>query len=114
MALAIAALLLAAGVPRPAAAWWRGGFYVPFPPVVVAPPVVPYAYPYGYPYAPPPGYYPPPAMAYVERGQSQPVAAPAPLACHAPGTICAIEQPMAPGQRCYCTTQAGRSYGQVE
>ena len=43
--------------PKPALAWWRGGFGVAIGvPVVVPPPVV---------YAPPPVYYAPPVVAYA-------------------------------------------------
>ncbi len=49
--LAVSGLALAgiAAAPHDAKAWWRGGYGVVFPPVVVAPPV----------YAPPPVYVPP-------------------------------------------------------
>jgi hypothetical protein len=53
LGLAVAGIMVA---PHDAQAWWRGGYGVYVPPVVVGPPVV---------YAPPPVYYAPPPVYYA-------------------------------------------------
>ena len=50
--------------PRPALAWWRGGFGVTIGLPVVPPPVF---------YAPPPVYYAPPVVAYAPPPPRRPV-----------------------------------------
>ena len=120
------AVLLAVGaaatlVPAPAAlAWWRGGvffgfppilpyFYAP-PPVVYAPPPIVYAPPPGYG-APPPGYYgaPPPPPA----GSGAPPRRSAGPACHAGAYVCPLETPAPAGSPCSCPTNTGRAAGRV-
>jgi hypothetical protein len=117
------ARLLAAGLafavlvlPAAAHAWWRGGvffgfppivpyYYVP-PPVVYAPPAVVYPPPA---YPPPPAYYPPPAAA--QQPQEGASAAPA---CRAGAYVCPLEKPAPIGSPCSCPTNSGgRAAGRV-
>ncbi|MDA8253357.1 MAG: hypothetical protein M0Z28_29880 [Rhodospirillales bacterium] len=116
-AVAVAALAL----PSPARAWWRGGVFFGFPPVLpfyYAPPPVVYAPPAYYPpppayypppqgYAPPPqGYAPPPQGNASQEGQAGPV-------CRAGAYICPLEAPAGVGAPCSCPTNTGRAAGRV-
>jgi len=117
---ALTAALLAAvataalAMPSPARAWWRGGVFFAFPPVLpfyYAPPPVVYGPPavYG---APPPGYPPPsyyPQQGYPQQGYPQ-QAGPA---CHAGAYVCPLEAPAAIGAPCTCPTNTGRVAGQA-
>jgi hypothetical protein len=112
VAAAFSAAALPLAVPSTAHAWWRGGFFIGVPPVVIGPPVVypppVYAAPpvYASPpvYAAPPAYAPPPAYAeqppgdgYVSRGQ----------ACYAARYVCPLDRPVRPGGSCSCPTNTG-------
>jgi hypothetical protein len=96
--LAAGLALAAVAAPSAAHAWWRGGIYFGFPPVVVAP------YPYYYP-APyyPPVYYPPPPESAQPAGQ----------ACYAGPYVCPLEGPVAAGAPCSCPTNNGRAAGRA-
>jgi hypothetical protein len=98
--LAIAAALM----PGAAQAYWRGGVYFAFPPVVVGPPAYYYPPPPVY-VAPPPVYAPPPAYMSGPPPQAQ--------ACYAGPWVCPLDQPMASGNSCYCTANGGRTWGQA-
>ena len=132
-ALGAAALTLA--MPTPARAWWHGGFFigVPFPPVVIAPPVyapppVVYAPPtyydnntpapqtYGYTPAPPdyaynPGTYNP--GAYNPGAYNPGAYAPAPAGgtCYAAGYSCPLQYAAPSGSSCSCPGNTGRVWG---
>jgi hypothetical protein len=103
MARAAFALLLvgaALAAPSPAHAWWRGGFFIGFPPVYVGPPP---AY-----YYPPPYYYAPPPPVVYEQ--------PAPAAgqsCYAGAYVCPLNAPSPVGGPCSCPTNTGRTGGKV-
>ena len=99
-------VLVAAGVaaaalaPAPAAAWWRGGVFFGFPPVVVAPPVYvgpPVAYA---PYAP---YTPYPQVYASAPGQL----------CVARVYQCPMLRAEPPGSPCSCPTNGGGRAGGV-
>ena len=74
--LAGSAFAATALAPSPARAWWRGGFFIGLPPVVVAPGPVAYP-PYYYPpayypaYYPPAAYYPPGPRSFPGPGECQ-------------------------------------------
>ena len=124
----LAALAVVAGAaltPAPAKAWFRGGVFFGFPPVVIGPPVV--AYPPAYYYPPPyyaPGYYGPPAYAPPPPvSYAPPPAAPAPQMSQADaplGTTCyaGVYVCRAPAQAhvdsgCSCPGIGAPSYGVV-
>ncbi len=115
------ALLVLAGAslfPAGAQAWWRGGVYFGFPPVVVAPPVP-------YHYAPPPVYYTPPPVYAAPPAYSPPAygggpsyggqaysgQVPAGQACYAGPWVCPMERPSASGSSCYCIANGDRVWG---
>ena len=130
---AVAALLAGAAfaattlTPSPARAWWRGGFFIGVPPVVVAPGPVAYP-PYYYPpayyppyypgaYYPPAGYYPPPpapaAQAPVAQGQQNTRIAYG-ATCFAGVYQCAAPSYTPIGQGCSCPGLGAPSYGTVQ
>ncbi len=120
--LAAPALLVATLTPSPARAWWRGGFFIGVPPVVVAPG------PVGYPYYYPPAYYPPYPAYYPPAAYYPPPAAPAPAQPQAQGSgkiaygascFAGVYQCAAPayspiGQGCTCPGLGAPSYGTVQ
>ena len=128
-AFAVAALLAGSAfaatalAPSPARAWWRGGFFIGLPPVVVAP--GPVSYP---PYYYPPAYYPPYYPAYYPPAGYYPPAAQPPAATQAQGnakvaygSMCfaGVYQCAAPaytpiGQGCTCPGLGAPSYGTVQ
>ncbi len=130
-ALAAAALLAAPAflattlTPSPARAWWRGGFFIGLPPVVIAP--GPVGYPYYYPpayyppyypgYYPPAAYYPPPPPAAQAPAQSQ--AQGSGKVAYGATCYAGVYQCVAPayspiGQGCTCPGLGAPSYGTVQ
>ena len=116
---ALAALAGAALIPAPAKAWFRGGVFFGFPPVVIGPPVV--AYPPAY-YPPPyyaPGYYgpayPPPASYAPPPGQEQMSEANIPLGttCYAGVYVCKAPAQSRIDTGCSCPGIGAPSYGVV-
>ena len=124
----LASLACAALIPSPAKAWFRGGVFIGFPPVVVGPPVV--AYPPPYYYAPPyyaPGYYAPPAypapQAYAPPPASEaPPPNPAPqmsqavplgTTCYAGVYVCRAPAQSPVDSGCSCPGIGAPSYGVV-
>jgi hypothetical protein len=114
-------LLVLAGAslfPAAAQAWWRGGVYFGFPPVVVAPPPA-YYYPppvyVGPPpvYAAPPPIYsaPPPIYSAPPPGYSS--APPSGQACYAGPWVCPMQQPTASGSSCFCIANGDRVWGRT-
>ena len=114
-------LLVAAGamlLPVAAQAYWRGGVFFGFPPIVVAPPPAYY-------YPPPAYYYPPPAYAVAPPAYAAtaPVYAappvtgngPPPLAqaCYAGPWVCPLERGTPAGNACACAGSGGRVWGQA-
>ncbi|MBV9736486.1 MAG: hypothetical protein JO209_11330 [Acidisphaera sp.] len=113
-ALALGAASVPVLLPTPAHAWWHGGFFigVPFPPVVIAPPV----------YAPPPVVYAPPP-AYDENPAPQSYSyTPAPPGyaytpspgggtCYAGAYTCPLQYAAPAGSSCSCPGNTGRVYG---
>jgi hypothetical protein len=118
----------AAFISAPAQAWWRGGFFIGVPPVVVAPAPYPYYYPPAY-YPPayyPPGYAYPPyyGPAPQAQPQAQPQASQAPAQNHAQVAYAAmcyagVYQCAAPaytpvGQTCSCPALGAPSFGTAQ
>jgi hypothetical protein len=134
-AFAVAALLAGTAfaatalAPSPARAWWRGGFFIGLPPVVVAPGPVAYP-PYYYPpaYYPPyyPGPYYPPAAYYSPAPPAAQASAPAQgqgqgtgkiaygATCYAGVYQCAAPAYTPIGQGCSCPGLGAPSYGTVQ
>ncbi len=112
-----AALLVLVGAllfPASAHAWWRGGVYFGFPPVVIAPPPAYYYAPPPVYYAPPPVYASPPSYsppAYAYGAPSNSAQAPAGQACYAGPWVCPLERPAASGSSCYCSANGERVWG---
>jgi hypothetical protein len=107
---AVALGALAIAHPKPAEAWWRGGYWYgpPIPPPVYYAPRPYYAAPppvYYAPPPPPPVYYPPPASY-----------GPGPTArsCYASPVVCPMEVPRPIGVGCYCSDgPGGRVWGRT-
>jgi hypothetical protein len=109
----------------PAQAWWRGGFVIGVPPVVVGAPL-PYAYPYPYYPAPYPYPYPYPYPAYYPPAAPAAASAPAqqsasnnstPVSygttCYAGVYVCQAPGSTPIGAGCSCPGLGAPSYGTV-
>lgn len=111
-AAAIGAAALPLTLPTPAHAWWHGGFFigVPFPPVVIAPPV--YAPP-AVVYAPLPAYgAAPPAYGYSPAGPDYAYTPePSGGTCYAAGYTCPLQSAVPAGSSCSCPGYNGRVWG---
>jgi hypothetical protein len=99
--LAVLLTLGAGALPTTAHAYWHGGVFFGFPPVVVGPPVY---YPPPVVYAAPPMVYAPPPVVY-DPGP------PAARSCYAGAYVCPLDRPTPPGGPCSCPTETGRASG---
>ncbi len=86
-------------VPRPADAWWRGGFFFGGPTFYVGPPVV---YPPPVVFASPPVVYAPPPVTYAPGPQSFA------QSCVAGPYVCPLPHPFPGGSGCSCFDNTGR------
>ena len=109
----VLAAAVIAVTPKPAEAWWRGGFYVGGPAFFVGPPVV---YPPPVVYAPPPVVYtPPPPVVYTppQAGYAPGPQSAAP-SCVAGPYVCPLPPSYNGNGSCSCFDNAGRRiFGQA-
>ena len=122
---ALAALAGASLVPAPAKAWFRGGVFFGFPPVVIGPPAVAYPPPYYYPpayyapgyygpaYAPPPASYAPLPEAPAPAPEMSQAEVPFGSTCYAGTYVCRAPAQSRVDSECSCPGLGAPSYGVV-